>query len=49
MVNGSNSQFVPTIGKKKWSHEWVVGTVIPEKGLVGSMGRGKPSKGKDFV
>jgi len=37
MENGSNSQFVPIIGKRKWGHEWVVGTVSPEKGLVGSI------------
>jgi len=41
MENGSNSQFMPRIGKRKWGHEWVVGTVSPEKGPVGSMGRGK--------
>jgi len=49
MDNGSNSQFVPIIGKKKWGHEWIVGTVGPEKGPVGSLQRGKPGKGKDFV
>jgi hypothetical protein len=30
MENGSNSQFVSIIGKRKWGHEWVVGTVSPE-------------------
>lgn len=41
MENGSNSHFVPIIGKRKWGHEWVVETVSPEKGILGSMRRGK--------
>jgi len=41
MDNGSNSQFVPIIGKKKCGHEWIVGIVSPENGPVGSLGRGK--------
>lgn len=39
--NGSNSQFMPIIWKKKWCHVWIVGTVSPEKAPVVSLGRGK--------